>query len=68
MPLADRAQAQDEPEPARREARLVGVRDGGRVEQGRRLDGVLVGEPGTHEAAPVVGQTAPSGTRWAIRS
>ena len=26
VPLADRAQAQDEPEPARQEARLVGVR------------------------------------------
>ena len=56
MPLTDRAQAQDEPEPARREARLVGMRDDGRVEQGGRLDRVLVGEPGTHEVAALVGQ------------
>ena len=38
------------------EARLVGMHDGRRVEQGRRLDRVLVGEPGAHEAAALVGQ------------
>ena len=54
--LADRAQAQDEPEPVRQKARLVGMDDDRRVEEGRRLDRVLVGEPGTHQAAPLVGQ------------
>ena len=56
MSLADRAQAEDEPAAPGRQARLVGVRDGGGVEQGGRLDRELVGEPGAHEAASLVRQ------------
>ena len=56
VPLTDRAQAQDEPEPARQKARLIGMDDGRRVEQGRSLDRVLVGEPGAHQAAALVGE------------
>ena len=56
VPLTDRTQAQHEPGPARLEARLVGMGDGRRIEEGGGLDRVLVGEPGTDEAAARVGQ------------
>ena len=65
MPLTDRAQAQHEPAPARFEAGLVGMHDGRRVEQRRRLHRVLVGEPGADEAAALVGQLGVVG--YAVR-
>ena len=51
MPLADRAQAEDEAASARRRAGLVGVIDDAGIEQRRRLEGIFVQEIGAHQLA-----------------
>ena len=49
MAFADRTKAQDEPASAVAHARLVGVTDNARIEQGRCLECVLVEEVGAHQ-------------------
>ena len=65
MSLADGAGRHDEAKVAGREAALVRVGGDGRVEECRRLDGVLVCEVGTDEVRPVRGD--PDAGREAVR-
>ena len=51
MPLADGAKAQDESTAILRRAGLVRVSDDARIEQGRRLEGVLVQKICTDQSA-----------------
>ena len=51
MPFADGAQAQNESTAIRRRAGLVGVPDDARIEQGRRLERILMKEIRTDQAA-----------------
>ena len=51
MPLADRAQAEDEAPAAFRRAGLIGMGDDARVEQRRRFEGIFVQEIGADELA-----------------
>ena len=51
MPFADRAKTQDEPTAILRRAGLVGVPDDARIEQGGRLERILMKKIGTDQAA-----------------
>ena len=51
VPFADGTQAQDEPTAVCRRAGLVGMAHDARIEQGRRLERVLVQEVGSDQAA-----------------
>src|SRR5579864_3789436 len=51
MPFADGAKAQDEPTALVRRAGLIGMPDDARIEQGRRLERVLVQKIRTDQAA-----------------
>ena len=54
VPLAGGPQAEDEPARPVGQARLVGVPDHRRVEQGRRFQGVFLGEVGADQQAPAL--------------
>ena len=51
MPLADRAKAEDEPEPAFRRAGLVGMGNDAGIEQRRGFKGIFVEKIGADQLA-----------------
>lgn len=54
MPFTGGAQTEDEPPPARRHPRLIGVTHDTWIEQGRRFEGIFVQEVRADEAALVL--------------
>ena len=56
MPLPGGAQAQDKTQRARRQVRLVGVRDDGRIEQGRGFQGEFGKEIGADQQLSLFGK------------
>ena len=70
VPFAGGAQAENEPQRAGRQTRLVGVRHDGRIEQGRGFQRVFGQEIGADQEPPCFGQLSirPATTRAPVRS